>query len=82
MFKKIFKNKWTVYLLYNGICVKKINVKDYSQINTRYVHIFGHKKMFGKNIVGVLLKPVELLKTDEKDKKIYIGTTFERGVDF
>ena len=37
--------------------------------------------MFGKWIVGIMVEPTKLLKTDEKNKKTYWGVVFEKGVD-
>lgn len=78
----MFKNKkWKVYLFYNGICIKKVRIHDYKEIDSIFIRVYGHKKMFGKHIVGLLVKPVKLLKTDEKKKKTYWGVIFEKGVD-
>ena len=75
----MFKNdKWTMYLFYNGVKIKKIKITD---IDTTYIVVVGHKKLFGKWIVGLMVKPVKLLKTDEKNKKTYWGVVFEKGVD-
>lgn len=70
-----------MYLFYNGICIKKIKVHDYKELDTFYIKVYGHKKMFGKYIVGLLVKPIRLLKTDEKKRKTYWGVIFEKGVD-
>lgn len=78
MFKK--KN-WTVYLFYNGIKIKKIKVNDYKELEDIYVRVYGHKKFFGKNIVGIILEITKLLKIDEENKKIYFGTVLKKGVD-
>lgn len=78
MFKK--KN-WTVYLFYNGIKIKKIKVDDYKELEDLYVIVFGHKKLFGKHIAGLVLEIKKLLKTDEKNRKIYFGTVLKKGVD-
>ena len=78
----MFKNKkWKVYLFYNGICIKKVRIQDYKEIDSIFIRVYGHKKMFGKHIAGLLVKPAKLLKTDEKKKKTYWGVIFEKGVD-
>lgn len=75
------KDKWTMYLFYNGICIKKVKITDKEDIGTRYITVIGHKKMFGKWIVGIMVEPTKLLKTDEENKKTYWGVVFEKGVD-
>lgn len=75
------KDKWTMYLFYDGICIKKVKIEDKEDIDTRYIRVYGHKRLFGKWIVGLMIKPIKLLKTDEKNKKTYWGVVFERGVD-
>lgn len=85
MFKKIIKKwnsrKWTMYLFYNGILIGKTKINDVNEIDTIFIRAIGHKSLFGSNNVGLMVKPIKLLKTDEKHKKTYWGTTFEKGVD-
>lgn len=84
MFKKIlqkYKNrKWKMYLFYNGICIKKIRVRN-KPVEAIYIRVLGHKALFGSNNVGLVVKPIKLLKRDDKHKKVYWGVTFEMGVD-
>lgn len=79
MFNK--KKKWTIYLFYNGICIKKLKIDGKKEIETIYIRVYGHKKLFGKWIVGLMVEPKKLLKTDEDKKKTYWGVVFEKGVD-
>ncbi len=79
MFNK--NKKWTIYLFYNGICIKKLKIDGKSKIETMYIRVYGHKKLFGKWIVGLMVEPKKLLKTDEDKKKTYWGVVFEKGVD-
>lgn len=79
MFNK--NKKWTIYLFYNGICIKKLKIDGKKKIETMYIRVYGHKKLFGKWIVGLMVEPKKLLKTDEDKKKTYWGVVFERGVD-
>lgn len=86
MFKKIVEKykrnkKWKMYLFYNGILIGKKRIKVVDEINTVYLRVIGHRELFGSNNVGLMVKPIKLLKTDEKRKKTYWGTTFEMGVD-
>jgi len=73
--------KWTMYLFYNGVLIAKRKISDKSEIETLFVRAIGRKNIFGSNNVGLMVKPKKLLKTDEKHKKIYFGTTLEMGVD-
>lgn len=73
--------KWTMYLFYNGILIGKKKIRNVNEIDTVFVRVVGHKTLFGSNMVGLVVKPIKLLKTDEKRKKTYWGTTFEKGVD-
>lgn len=79
MFNK--NKKWTIYLFYNGICIKKLKIDGKNKIETMYIRVYGHKKLFGKWIVGLMVDPKKLLKTDEDKKKTYWGVVFEKGVD-
>lgn len=79
MFNK--DKKWTIYLFYNGICIKKLKIDGKEKIETMYIRSYGHKKLFGKWIVGLMVTPTKLLKTDEAKRKTYWGVVFERGVD-
>lgn len=85
MFKKLINKwnnrKWTMYLFYNGILIGKVKINDVNEIDTVFIRVIGHKALFGSNNVGLMVKPIKLLKTDEKRKKTYWGTTFEKGVD-
>lgn len=79
MFNK--NKKWTIYLFYNGICIKRLKIDGKNKIETMYIRVYGHKKLFGKWIVGLMVEPKKLLKTDEDKKKTYWGVVFEKGVD-
>ncbi len=80
--KRKFKSeKWTMYLFYNGICIKRIKITSVEDIDTMSILVIGHKAIFGKNIVRLVVKPVKVLKTDEKVKKTYWGVIHEQGVD-
>ena len=73
--------KWTMYLFFNGILIGKVKIADEKEIGTVFIRAIGHKSLFGSNNVGLVVKPVKLLKTDEKRKKIYFGTSLELGAD-
>lgn len=77
----MFKKKWKLVLFYNGEKIKTIRINDIKDIDTMYVLIWGHKRTFGKWLVGRVVKPVKLLKTDEKKCTTYWGVVDEKGVD-
>ena len=78
----VFKNKWYLYLFYNGIKIKKIKISNAEAPadNVYFVKVYGKKNLFGSNFVEIAVRPTVLLKTDEKNKKTYWGVVFEKGV--
>ena len=81
---KTWKNKkWKLYLYYNGMLVKKVRIHEQEapSHNSYVVRVWGKKNIFGSNKVTVILRPVELLKNDDKNLKTHWGAIFERGVD-
>lgn len=74
---------WTLYLYYSGILIKKIKIKEQEAPadNSYVINVYFKKKLFGSNIAGVIVRPIRLLKNDEKNKKTYWGVTFETGIE-
>jgi hypothetical protein len=81
--KEIKSRRWTLYLYYNGVLIKKKKIAPGEEpANNNYVvNVYFKKKLFGSNIAGVIVKPVRLLRNDEKSRKTYWGTTLETGID-
>lgn len=77
------KKDWTLYLYYSGVLIKKlkINENEAPAENSYVINVYFKKKIFGSNIAGVIVKPIRLLKNDEKNKKTYWGTTLETGIE-
>ena len=75
--------KWKLYLYYNGILVKKVRIHENEapSQNSYVVRIWGKKNIFGSHVATVILRPVELLKNDEKNLKTHWGAIYERGVE-
>lgn len=75
--------RWILYLYYDGVQIKKIKIDENTEIVKQVLNIrvHGHKDLFGKNNITLMVRPVKLLKTDEKEKKTYWGVCFEKGVD-
>ena len=81
--KKLWENrKWTLYLYYNGVLIKRKKIDDIDDITVMSINILGHKELFGKRKINAVIRPVKILFTDEKKKKTYWGVIFEKGVDF
>lgn len=81
--KKHKKKKWELYLYYNGVLIKKIRIDENEAPaqNSYAIRVFFKKKLFGNLIAGVVVRPIRLLKNDEKNKKTYWGTTLETGLE-
>lgn len=79
----MFKKKWTLYLYYSGILIKKLKIEEQEAPadNSYVVNVYFKKKLFGSNVAGVIVRPIRLLKNDEKNKKTYWGVTFETGTE-
>lgn len=81
MFKD--KNKWKLYLFFNGKLIKKIKIDENEAPadNVYFVRVIGKKDLFGSFISTVAVRPVRLLKNDEENKSTYWGVGYEIGVD-
>ena len=75
--------KWTIYLFYDGVLIKKLKIDENTkpEKETYFIKVYGHKHIFGKNIISLVVNPVRVLKTDEKHKKTYWGVKDEIGVE-
>ena len=86
MFKKIKElwnnRKWTLYLYYNGIRIKSLKIRNIGDIKVMNINIYGHKELFNKSKINVVIRPNRLLMTDEKHRKTYWGVILERGVEY
>lgn len=82
--KKWLKNKkdrWTLYLYFNGILVKKIKIdKNEAPKDQTYCITIKNKNIY-KGRTSVIVRPVRLLKNDEKHRKTYWGVTHELGIE-
>ena len=81
--KKHKKKKWKLYLYYNGVLIKKLKIDENEAPakNGYAIRVFFKKKLFGNIIAGVVVRPIRLLKNDEKSRKTYWGTTLETGLE-
>lgn len=77
------KKKWKLYLYYNGVLIKKLRIsEDEAPAQNSYaIKVYFKKQLFKNVIAGVVVRPIRLLKNDEKNKKTYWGTTLETGIE-
>lgn len=77
------KKKWKLYLYYNGVLIKKIRIsEDEAPAQNSYaIRVYFKKQLFKNVIAGVVVRPIRLLKNDEKNRKTYWGTTLETGIE-
>ncbi|MBQ5696243.1 MAG: hypothetical protein IIV48_06260 [Clostridium sp.] len=77
------KKKWKLYLYYNGVLIKKLRIsEDEAPAQNSYaIRVYFKKQLFKNVIAGVVVRPIRLLKNDEKNKKTYWGTTLETGIE-
>ena len=77
------KKKWTLYLYYNGVLIKKLKIDENEAPaeNNYVVNVWFKKQLFKSNLAGVIVRPIRLLKNDEKRRKTYWGTTLETGIE-
>lgn len=77
------KKKWKLYLYYNGVLIKKLRIsEDEAPAQNSYaIRVYFKKQLFKNVIAGVVVRPVRLLKNDEKNRKTYWGTTLETGIE-
>lgn len=77
------KKHWKLYLYYNGVLIKKVRIKEDEEPskNSYAVRVFFKQQLFKNIVASVVVRPVRLLKTDDKKKKTYWGTTMETGIE-
>jgi hypothetical protein len=78
-------NLWTLFLFYDGVLIKKVKmlIDEKTEITKQvlFIKVYGHKNLFGKNIITLMVRPRRLLKTEEEKKRTYWGVVFEKGVE-
>lgn len=82
--KKYIKNKkdrWTLYLYYDGMLVKTLKIdKDEAPADQTYCITIRNRNLY-KGKVSVIVRPIRLLKNDEKHHRTYWGVSHELGVE-
>lgn len=81
--KQLNKKKWTLYLYYNGILIKKLKIDENEAPgeNSYCINVWFKKQLFKSNKVNIIVKPIRLLKNDEQRKITYWGTILETGIE-
>lgn len=81
--KELWNNrKWTLYLYYNGVLIKRVKINDIEDIKVMSINILGHKELFNKSKIKAVIRPVRLLLTEENKKRTHWGVVFEKGVEY
>ena len=75
------KKQWKLYLYYNGILIKKLRIREEEKPseNSYPVRVWFKRQLFKNIVASVVVRPVRILKTDNKRKKTYWGVTMEVG---
>lgn len=79
--KKYQHRKWTLFLYYNGVLIKRIRIDENEAPtgNTYVINVWFKKQIFKNNKVNIIVRPRVLLRNDEKHKKTYWGVVLEEG---
>lgn len=80
---KTREKKWKLYLYYNGVLVKRVTIPETEAPadNNYAIRVFFKKELFKNNFVSIIVKPVRLLKNDDRKRKTYWGATLETGIE-
>ena len=75
--------KWKLYMYYTNIHIKTIKIKENTAPNelTIPINVWFKKQLFANNRVGIIVRPVRIIKNDEKNRKTYWEVTLEQGVE-
>ena len=75
------KNKWQMYLYYNGILIKKLWIQENEAPteNTYVIDVWFKQQIFRNMKVNIIVRPKYLIKNDENAKKTYWGVILGEG---
>ena len=75
------KKHWKLYLYYNGILIKKVKIREEEKpnLNSYAIRVYFKQQLFKNIVASIVVRPVRLLKTDNKKRKTYWGVTMEVG---
>lgn len=73
--------KWKLYLYYNGVLIKKLKISEDEgpAEHTYAIKVYFKKFLFQNVVSGIVVRPVRILKNDEKKRKTYWGVVLEQG---
>ena len=73
--------KWKLYLYYNGALIKKLRIdENEAPADESYaIRVYFKRFLFKSNIVSLVVKPVRILKNDERRRRSYWGVILEQG---
>ena len=73
--------KYKLYLYYNGVLIKvlKIDENEAPAKNTYVISVWFKKFIFGNIKSNIIVRPVRILKNDDKHHKTYWGVVLEQG---
>ena len=79
---KWIHRKWTMYLYYNGVLIKKLKIDENEAPNEKdyVINVWFKKQLFRNNKVGLIVRPKVLLMNNEEDKKTYWGVILTEGI--
>ena len=81
--KKWKHRKWKLYMYYNGVHIKTIKIKENTAPTelTIPITVWFRKQLFANNKVGIIVRPVRIIKNDEDKNKTYWEVILEQGVE-
>lgn len=77
------RSKWKLKLYYKGLYIgtKLINANEKPTENSYVVRVLFREQLFGGYNIQTVVKPIKLLKTEEKKKTTHFEVVIEEGVD-
>lgn len=80
---KIKHRKWKLCMYYNSIHIKTIKIRENTAPTelTIPINVWFKKQLFANNKVGIIVRPVKIIKNDEKKKRTYWEVILEQGVE-
>lgn len=77
------KKTWKLYLYYNGVLIKKVRISEDEEPNKNSyaVRVFFKQQLFKNIVASVVVRPIRLLKNDDKKRRTYWGVTLETGIE-
>lgn len=81
--QKIKHRKWKLYMYYRNIHIKTIKIDENTAPTdiVKPITIWFKKQLFANNKVGIIVRPVRIIKNDERKKKTYWEIALEQGVE-